>query len=190
MKNILLFMSLLFLAFSAHAAVYKHVDEHGNLIKYSDQPQKAGDKPLDLPEPSSPTSSSGSDAPPPPRFTPAKPEKESEPEIPVTAYAAVTIVKPDNEESIRANGGIFPIEVASQPPLNAAADHRYVIIVDGKKHQDSDKAQFELRNMDRGEHSISVQIQDKKGKVLTSSSSITVYVMRASAPRPTPYRAR
>jgi len=177
MKNLLIFISLLCLAFSTNAAVYKHVDEHGNLIKYSDQPQKPGDKPLDLPKPAA---TSESQEQPRLRFTPVKPKESTGESQPVVTYAAVAIIKPENEESIRANGGMFPIELASQPELDATAGHRYVIVVDGEKHQESPVAKFNLINMDRGAHSISAEIHDKDDKVLTSSSSITVYVLRAS----------
>ena len=170
-------MLLLCLAFSAQSAVYKHVDEHGNLIKYSDQPQKPGDKPLDLPKPAATSESSEQ---PRPSFKPSKTKEPASEPKPVTAYVAVAIIKPENEEAIRANGGIFPIELASQPALDTAAGHRYVIVVDGKKHQKSHEAKFDLENMDRGEHSISAEIHDKSGKVLTSSSSIKVFVLKAS----------
>jgi len=166
------------------AAVYKHVDSEGRLIKYSDQPQHPGDKPLDMPKPSMEYKSEKPEQKSVPKRVITKEkrrEQSSEESSAVTAYAAVAIVKPANEEAIRANGGAFPIELASQPALDAKSGHQYVVMVDGKKHMESGTANFTLQNMERGAHSISVEIRDQSENVLASSSSITIYVLRASA---------
>ncbi|MGD8884916.1 MAG: DUF4124 domain-containing protein [Gammaproteobacteria bacterium] len=169
---------------AGQAAVYKHVDENGNVIRYSDQPQNPGDKPINVPPPAMTFDSK------PPKTTtfstPSSSERKKEKsETLDTTYSAVTFVKPDNDEAIRANGGVFPVTVASQPALNTTAGHRYVVVVDGEKHQSSDSATFDLENMDRGTHSIKVQIENQKGNVLASSSSIKIHVLRASV-RKTP----
>lgn len=167
------------------AAVYKHVDSEGRLIKYSDQPQHPGDKPLDMPKPSMEYKSEKAEKQPVPKRTITKEknkEKQSEENSKaVVAYAAVAIVKPDNEEAIRANGGSFSVELASQPELDAKSGHRYVIMVDGKKHAESNNARLTLQNMERGAHSISAEIRDSSNNVLASSSSKTIYVLRATA---------
>ncbi|MGD8570129.1 MAG: DUF4124 domain-containing protein [Gammaproteobacteria bacterium] len=166
---------------TVQAAVYKHVDEDGN-ISYADHPQHPGDKPINVPPPAMTF-----DSKPPkktfttPSFGESNNKKKSE--TPETAYSAVTFLKPDNDQAIRANGGVFPVKVASQPALNTKAGDRYVVLVDGEKHQTSESASFNLENMNRGTHSISVQVESSKGKVLASSSSITIHVLRASVLR-------
>lgn len=175
----LILLLLLCLAAFSQAAVYKHVDENGNVIKYSDQPQHPGDKPINVPPPAMTFDSTPAK---PFRATPSseseKTDKKSREQE--TFYSAVTFIKPDDEEAIRANGGVFPVTVASQPALDTKAGHHYVVLVDGEKHQTSDSASFQLENMDRGSHSISVAIENSEGQTLVSSSSITIYVLRAS----------
>ena len=175
---------LICMPLAIQAAVYKHVDSEGRLIKYSDQPQHPGDKPIDMPKPAMEYKSEKPAQKSVPKriITREKPKEETAQEKKaVLAYSAIAILKPENEEAIRANGGAFPIELASQPALDTDSGHRFVIIVDGKRHMDSNTAKFILENMDRGAHSISAEVRDASDNVLVSSSSKTIYVLRASA---------
>lgn len=180
-------MALITLPQISQADVYKHVDEEGRLIKYSDQPQKPGDKPITLSKPSmtygsKPSKNTEDER---PANKPQRMEKKvEETSRPVTTYIAVAILKPNDEESIRANGGEFSIELASQPGLDVKSGHRYVVLVDGEKHAESQSATFNLENMDRGAHSISAEIRDGEDNVLVSSTSKTIYVLRAIAGKP------
>jgi len=119
------YISLFFLTFFAtagQAAVYKWVDEEGNLLRYSDVPQKPGDQPMDMPKPALEYDSKTPAAI--PEFKPSTtsaPEKKPEESQPVTAYSAVTIMNIRDDEGVRANGGVFDIKLASQPALDADA---------------------------------------------------------------------
>lgn len=178
----LLFLLILTLPLLTQAAVYKHVDDEGRLIKYSDQPQKPGDKPIKMSKPAMEFESKTPAKKAKPNRDANKPkrkEREQEEKKAVVGYSAVAILKPDDEQAIRANGGSFPIEVVSQPALDAKSGHRYVIMVDGEKHAQSGNSKFNLNNMERGTHSISAEIHDKDGNALASSSSKTIYVLRA-----------
>lgn len=180
MKKIYITLFLLgFFAVAVQAAVYKWVDDEGNVIKYSDVPQKAGDKPINVPPPAmefdSKTPASVPEFKPPPSSTDNTRNEERKP---VTAYSAVTIMNIRDDEGVRANGGIFSIKLASQPPLDAAAGDRYVVMIDGAAFQSSDSAEFQLENLVRGTHTISVQVQNQSGSVLASSSPITMHVLR------------
>jgi hypothetical protein len=167
------------LAITVQAAVYKHVDEEGNVIRYSDVPQKAGDEPMKVPPPALEYDSGTPASVPEFKPAPSPPDKaKNEEHKPATAYMAVTILNIQNDEGIRANGGIFAIQLASQPALDTQAGHRYVVLIDGAAHQTSDSAAFQLENLQRGTHSISVQVQDKDGSILTSSSPVTMHVLR------------
>lgn len=178
-KSLITILLLSVFSAAGQGAVYKHVDEEGNLLRYSDVPQKPGDQPMEMPKPALEYDSTAPEvtAPkftPPPSSTKAQPEERK----PVTAYTAVTIMNIQDDEGIRANGGVFSIQLASQPALDAAAGHRYVVMIDGAAYQSSDSAAFQLENLVRGTHSISVQVQDRDGSVLTSSSPITMHVLR------------
>jgi hypothetical protein len=186
MKNSLVFMLLISICIFANAEVYKHVDEQGKVIKYSEFPQKPGDKPMSVPK--SAVVIDNPEAPPAVFTPPTKQSPDSETEqTPVTEYVAVAIVKPDDQETIRANGGTFAIELASQPELDVKAGHQYVILVDGTRHQEGTTNQLQLTDMERGQHSIQVEIQDAQGQSMISSSSVTVYVQKASALFPHPH---
>ena len=179
MKYCFPFILLLSICFSLQAAVYKHVDDEGNVIKYADVPQKPGDKPINVPPPAMEFESTT-----PPASTIFKPstssskQSEKEERKPVTAYVAVTIMNMQDDQGIRANGGVFPIKLASQPVLDNEAGHRYAIVIDDKQHQTSDKANFELQNLERGTHSIQAQVIDTDSSVLASSSPITIHILR------------
>lgn len=173
---------VIFLPHIAYSAVYKHVDDEGRLIKYSDQPQKAGDKPVEMSKPSMIYESEKPEkASVPKRTTTKEKRNENEGSKAVIAYSAVAILKPDDEEAIRANSGSFPVELASQPALDTKSGHRYIVIVDGEKHTESTSAKITLKNMDRGAHTISAEIWDKSENILASSSNKKIYVLRASA---------
>lgn len=184
--SLIILLLLLVLSTSASADVYKHVDEDGKLIKYSDQPQKPGDKPIKM---SKPSMVYESEKPAQPSEQPSKPnrpatkerkQKQEEPKE-VTAYFAVAILKPEEEEAIRANSGSFPIELASQPALDTKSGHRYVIIVDGEKHTEGSTPNITLKDMGRGAHSISAEIWDASDNIMVSSSNKKIYVLRAIA---------
>ncbi len=179
MKNLLIALFLLsFFAVTGQAAVYKHVDEEGNVLRYSDVPQNPGDKPMDMPPPAMEFKSSTPEVT--PKFTPSTStsRSDSEERKPATVYAAVTIMNIQDDEGVRANGGVFTIKLASQPALDADAGHRYVVVIDGAAHQKSDSAEFQLENLARGTHSINAQVQDRNGVVLVSSNPITMHVLR------------
>ena len=150
------------------ADVYKHVDEQGN-ITYSDVPQKKGDKPISMPEPmtyqplNTPKSSSGVGA-----------KKTTKPKT--IQYDSVAIATPVNEETIRSNSGDITVQISSTPALQA--NNTYVVYLDGNKIQESPAATLTLTNVDRGSHTISVQIQDDKAQILASSEAVTFYLQR------------
>jgi len=111
----LLSSTLLGFSFVSVADIYKHVDSEGRLIKYSDQPQNAGDKPISISKPAvekheeqGVTKSS---------TTPNIPRRKEKPvqteSKPVAAYFAVAIMKPENEEAIRANSGVIDTSLSS-----------------------------------------------------------------------------
>ncbi len=178
-QRVTVFLMLLALSTTTYADVYKHVDEEGKLIKYSDQPQKPGDKPITMSKPSMVYESEKPVQQSKPKRTVTK-EKQEESKA-VTAYFAVAILKPNDEEAIRANSGSFPVELASQPALDTASGHRYVVIVDGEKHAEGSSPNITLRDMGRGAHTISAEIWDDSDNILVSSTNKKVYVLRAIA---------
>lgn len=183
-QTIVLGISLIVLPYIAVADIYKHVDQDGKLIKFSDQPQKPGDKPVSVSKPAmvyeskKPASKAE-----PKRSNVSKKKRIEEQAKPVIGYSAVAIMKPNDDEAIRANNGQITVKLVSQPALDTSSGHSYVIVVDGEKHTQGGSSEIILENMGRGTHSISAEVRDKDDKVLVSSSSKTIHVLRASAAR-------
>ena len=181
MKFLAFLVSLLIVLTPAYGAVYKYVDEKGNVIKYSDKPQKPGDKPISMPKPALEYQSKPApETTPAPASEPTEQNPEQQEQSNITVYSAVAIIKPDDQATIRANGGSFPISVASEPALDTDAGHHYVVMLDGVAHQQTTATNFDLTGIDRGQHAISVEIQDQDGQTLVSSSAVTVFVHKAS----------
>jgi hypothetical protein len=179
MRTLIFFIPLvLFSTSPLYAAMYKQVDEQGN-VTYSDKPSKQGDKPINPPPATTYK----------PLTVPSQPKKPAETDRnteSATQYQALQITQPTDNESVRANGGSFPLQLTITPDFDEKS-HRIVILVDNVQHQEANAISFDLTNMDRGTHSIQAQVRDHDGKILISSNTITIHVLRQSiAPQPRP----
>ncbi len=166
----------LFLASSnAFAAMYKQIDEEGN-VSYTDTPPYDGASPLDAP---------GLTFIPPTKVAKKKPEKNqaevSSQETKVTKYKSLKVESPVNDETIRDNNGNFSVSIAIEPALNVSQGHYLIVLIDGKALPEKmQSTSISLTNIDRGEHKIKAVIRDKKGKKLRQSKTVTVHVKRHS----------
>lgn len=92
---------------------------------------------------------------------------------------SVVINSPQDQSTIRNNKGSVYISGGIIPKFKLG--HTVQLYLDQKKHQKPQKHSiFSLRNVDRGEHKIKMDLLDDKGKVIASSKSITFYMHRAS----------
>ncbi|MGY5451025.1 DUF4124 domain-containing protein [Agarivorans sp. MS3-6] len=153
---------------NAHAAntVYQWVDKDG-VTHFSDRPQ-TGAKELKVDV--APPATNG------PLVTPRAPLKKAEKPI----KYQVSITSPSHEQTIRDNEGKISISASANPvPLNGMG---YKLVLDGvPQGQITNVGYFQLTNIDRGAHSIQVQLVDSSGKKLASSNPITVFLHRANA---------
>jgi hypothetical protein len=152
------------------AAVYKHVDEKGN-VTFSDAPQKKGDKPISLPEPSTYKPDTA------PRMSTGEENKKT-PAPKTVQYDSVVINTPENDAAIRSNSGDITVAFSSNPELQG--NNQYVVFLDGSKIQESSDNSVTLTNLDRGSHSVLVQIQGDDGEVLSASQPVTFHLLRQS----------
>ncbi|HEC19508.1 MAG TPA: DUF4124 domain-containing protein [Gammaproteobacteria bacterium] len=166
-----LFLILLILLIgNASAEVYKRVNPDGS-VEFSDVPGKQDDKPVPL----RPMSTFTPPPVPPPTSTPQTPSTQAK-------YTELRITSPANEASIRENSGTLKVSVAVKPGLQSG--HRLVLLLDGAAKAESTTGDFTLKNVDRGEHTLSAQVVDAQGKVLISAPSVSIYLHRFSAIRP------
>ncbi len=153
---------------SSYAAdtIYRWIDENG-ITHFSDHP-KQGATPLKVEV--TPPATTG------PLVTPRQPIKKQQKAI----KYQVNITNPSHEETVRDNQGQLNITATTQPsPQNNMG---FKLILDGiPQGQITKFANFQLTNIDRGAHTIKVQLVDESGKEIASSKSITVFLHRANA---------
>lgn len=91
----------------------------------------------------------------------------------------VVITQPKNNTTIRDNTGSIFISGGIKPIFQRG--FRIQLFVDGKAHKKPQThTMFSLKNIDRGEHQIKMDLIDQEGKVIASSKLTTFYMHRAS----------
>ena len=94
-----------------------------------------------------------------------------------TAYTALKFIAPKNNQSIRANDGDVSAIIILKPGLKVG--HVITFSLDGKEVSKGSSRTNNFSNLSRGDHSVSVKVKDKKGKVL-KSQSVSFTVLRFS----------
>ncbi|WP_372871227.1 DUF4124 domain-containing protein [Shewanella sp.] len=159
-------LALLALCLNAQAAVYKWVDKDGK-VHYSDKPQENAEV-VDLKETSANQIRLEVPA--------APPRNDDKPEA---IEYQISILSPEQDETIRNNDGDFNVSasITPEPPANAL----WVLRIDGKVWNDAMEVPFfNVKGIDRGEHSIEVQLIARNGKVIASSKPRTLFLHRTS----------
>ena len=96
---------------------------------------------------------------------------------------AVEITKPLDQETIRDNSGSVYINGAIKPSFRRGMS--VVLKFNGEKVAGPQKsAVFILRDVDRGEHRVQLEVWNDSGKVIAVSKSVTFYLHRTSVNRP------
>lgn len=92
----------------------------------------------------------------------------------------VEITQPENNATIRDNTGSVHVTGRIKPVFKRGL--KIQLYLDGNPYEKPQThSMFALRNIDRGEHQIKMELIDNKGKVIASSLPITFYMHRASA---------
>ncbi len=164
-------------ATDALAAIYKTVDEDGNVV-FTDVPPAKGDgAAVDL--------SAGNRYAPAPVTTPlpapaAAQEEEEEQEI--TSYERIGILAPANDEAIRDNAGNLSVRYALSPSLDTKHGHSLRLLLDGVPQAgEAGEATFSFTNLDRGTHTLTLQVVNASGQVLNESAPVSFHMLRFSA---------
>lgn len=176
-RTVLLGAALALLASSATAKMYKWVDESG-AVHYSDRPH-ARAKELDLP-PLPVYKNRGSERAP---ARPARADQDRKKEAgkKPREYETLVIEVPANDAAIRANNGELAVRVKLYPRLDNEAKHRFRVVIDGEARPSLfDRSRMVVKEVDRGTHSLQVEVVDKDGKVLKRSKPVTFHLLRTS----------
>jgi len=160
------------LALPAAAQIYKYIDAEGNTAYSNQPPQGIPAQTVELPplnsiERQSPASP-GTPTP------PINSEKQGD------AYETLELTDIPTDEALRANNGTFTVGVHAQPRLRSP--HLFRLLLDGQPYgQASNVPRLQLVNIDRGEHSLAVQVIDGDNLV-QQSETVTFTVQRVHQP--------
>ena len=164
---------------STNAEVYKKIDENGN-VSFTDVPATTDQKAIQIDQPMTyeskpitPTTSRSAEG--------SEGSETTEMSQPQIKYETLSIITPTNDQNLRDNGGNVAVSLSSQPGLDTAANHQYILYLDGKKVSESQSSTTSLPNTDRGTHTLSAEIVDKDQTILIKSDSITFHLQRVSA---------
>ncbi|HET7587396.1 MAG TPA: DUF4124 domain-containing protein [Gammaproteobacteria bacterium] len=167
MKQIALIMlATLALTPAWAATLYKWTDKNG-VVHYSDQPHE-GAKPVDLPGLSS--------------FSTPRPQPRSanhDKAEPAQSFKQFTVRSPRAEETVHADNGQVPVQVAINPPLQG--NQKLVYTLDNQHVGTTASNSITLTNIDRGTHTLKVTVVNGSGETVASAPAVTFYVRHHSA---------
>ena len=164
---------LLLLVLPAAAQIYKYTDANGNTAYSSQPPDGTRSQAVELPPLNSverqPTAPS-----------PVSPIQTTSKDATRAAYEVLELIGLPSDEALRANNGTFTVDVLLQPRLQGG--HRLRLLLDGQPYgQPGNVPRLQLVNVDRGEHSLAVQVLDGE-TVVQQSPTTTFTVQRVHKP--------
>ncbi|MDN3653716.1 DUF4124 domain-containing protein [Thalassotalea ponticola] len=167
-----LLLSLVTPVADAASKVYVWRDENGNMV-FSDSPKPgAAEVGEEIEVKDKQTIISSVDT----SILDVKPE-------PVKEQYEVEITQPEDHATIRDNSGSIYIAGRVAPLFKRGYQVR--LMFNGQQHgEPQTRSVFILRDVDRGEHKIKLELLDDTGKVIASSNERTVYLHRARIKRP------
>ncbi|MGD8308398.1 MAG: DUF4124 domain-containing protein [Chromatiales bacterium] len=154
---------------AAGAEIYRIVDEDGNVV-YSDTPAPSAER-VRLP---------GLSTYAPPEYKTAGEEPAgAEAESAAAAEYAVSIVRPEPDASVRADGGTLDVELDVSPPPGGSGD---VVMyrLDDEAPRSTTRTTFSLEDVSRGPHTLTVWIADSGGNPLSDRRSVRFGLLRGS----------
>lgn len=173
MRRALVFV-LSLLCLPAFGQIYKYTDANGNTVYSEHPPAGKPAQEMQLPPLNSVQMPKGKTSTPAPAQS-APPA----PAAPPSAYAMLELTDIPADGAIRANDGTFDVGVNIQPRL--AGGNLLQLVLDGVAYgTPSNVPRLQLVNLDRGEHSLSVQVLEG-ANVVQASPSRTIYVLRVNA---------
>lgn len=167
MLNKLLFSLLLssIIALPSFGQIYQSKDADGNPV-FTDQPSP-GAKPIEIQE----TNSAGS-------ITPMPAPKKIKPQQPDQIYSSFSITNPRNGHHF-ANGLVaFNVNMSISPSLQQG--HTIELMINGSVQSKGRSLTRQVESIERGEHSLSARVIDRKGKTIITSKPVKVSAQRPS----------
>jgi hypothetical protein len=152
----------------AHGEIYTWIDDNG-VTHFSDTPEPGA---YQIEVDVTPAVTRG------PLATPRS-TRQSTKNAPTSISYQLSITSPADQSTIRSNSGGVTI-TSSVTPKRPQTTLLRLILDDVPQGVLQRESIFKLTNVDRGSHRIQVQLVDASGKVLSTSESITIFVLRHS----------
>lgn len=97
------------------------------------------------------------------------------------AAANIVIESPGSEETVHDNLGQVTVSVKVESADRASTPFAFQAMVDGKPFGGVQRSPtFKLEGMERGEHTLRVQLLDSSGNLLAESQAVKFYMWQAS----------
>ena len=94
-------------------------------------------------------------------------------------YDMLRILIPEPDATLRSNAGELIVSVTSEPGLQSG--HRYRLLLDGQPTAEPGLSPvFALSNIDRGSHTLSVEILDEAGRTVERTANQPFHMLRIS----------
>ena len=171
MRTALILLGVL-IAAAASATTYKWVDSKG-VTHYSDRPEP-GAQVVDL----RPAQTFDTPAP------AQRPSTRNQQAANDSTDYQLDVWKPENDESIQNTGNVVSVRLRLEPELQDG--HAIWIYLDGKRVDGlpASGTSFEVPNVARGTHTLTVVVADLNGTSLVSSPAITFHLHQPSLLQP------
>lgn len=172
-RSVVLVLLLSATVASAQTQIYKYRDENGNVV-FSDRTPNESHGESDAVEavelPALNTAQ-------PPQDAPASATKTVRPTIETRYETAIT--SPADGATIPMGPGNFAVTASAQPGLMPG--EKLQLKIDGAVYgEPQNGTAWQLHNVYRGAHSLVVERIDRRGKILHTTTPVTVYVLRPS----------
>jgi len=159
------------LALPATAQIYKYTDANGNTVFTNQPPEGQASESVEL----KPTNT----------VEAQQPVEIKQPEAPpqnLPPYSELTLTDIPSDEALRANNGTFSVGVKIKPRLQPG--HAFRLLLDGQPYgQPSNVPRLQLTNIDRGEHSLAVEVISGERQI-QQSPTVVFTVQRISVNSP------
>jgi hypothetical protein len=96
-------------------------------------------------------------------------------------YQSATILAPESEATVHDNNGNLTVTVVVSPLLRADNGDYLLLMMDGIEVAKGTEQSIELKNIDRGTHTLKIEVRAKNGAVLHTSAPVTFHMWRASS---------
>lgn len=154
------------LAGTAHAEVYRSVDESGNVI-FTDK-QMGNSEKVDLPGLTTYAS---------PPYNKIEADETKKPITEFTSYSEFKILSPANKETIRDADGGVTLNLQVTPELQVKLGHRIILFLDGKETASTTVSKYKLTKAERGTHTLTAQIVDSNNKTWSEKASVVFNIL-------------